>query len=74
MRVVSVLSIRWVSKVAEMEAMSSPDLRNIFSEKTLIEFFFQSSKVKFPSILGEIPFVKSNGFKWKIEGNFTLEL
>ena len=75
MGVVSFLSIRSRSKVAEMEAMSSPDLRNIFSEKkSHRNIFFRSSKVKFPSIFHLNRLLFTKGISPKIEGNFTFEL
>ena len=49
---VSIILVRWRSKVAEMEAMISPDLKNIFWKKNLTEiFFFRARKVGDPSIL-----------------------
>ena len=53
--------VRWRSKVAENEAMISPDLKNIFSKKNLIgKIFLELEKVGDPSILvgfGRNPFV-----------------
>ena len=67
--------VRWGSKVAEMDAMNRPDFKNIFLKKNSSIFFSEPEKLaalRFWLILGEIPCVESNQFKWKIDGELTL--
>ena len=54
----SLILVRWMSKVAENEAMIGPDLKNIFSKKNLIgKIFFEADTFYFASILEDF-----NGF------------
>ena len=53
-----------------MKPTSTPGWEKIFSEKNLVgKYFFELDFAGDPSILGEIPFVKDNQFKWEIEGH-----
>ena len=55
--------------------MGTPGLEKSFEKKISSGKFFSSSKklatLRFWLILGEIPCVKNNQFKWKIEGSPT---